>query len=118
MKQSKNEKPLALGKPPSQMKGKQWYLRDGNIMQVQEMINKIAKSKPISYLKIYHPSRGGAETTIQHWKTLDNGFMVCVDLASMCIKIVRGFSGMRSISGSTKKDFDKAYDQLMKILKK
>lgn len=109
---------IIIGKPPSQRKGNQWYLRKGNIMTIEKLLKEFDKSKPVSYIKVYHASRGGMEVTVQYWKTLDNGYMMCVDHTSMSIKIVRGFSGMYGFIGSSKKEFDKAYDQLMKILKK
>lgn len=107
---------IIMGTPPSQMRGKKWYERHGkNVLDPEELLRILPKSKAVSYLKISGRSFGGALTEDQYWKVLDNGYMVFVDLGRCRIGIVRGFPNNRYISASTRRDFEKALKIIQKL---
>lgn len=107
---------VILGTPPSQMKGAQWYLRKGNIMTLDKL-GKMPPAKSVSYLKVTYASRGGSKVEIQYWKTLSNGYMIYVDCANMKIGVVLGLNANRGIEASTKREFDKNFNSVLKFLK-
>lgn len=107
-------KKIIVGKPPSQMNGPYWRKNTDN---VTEQIAKLPKAKAISYFKVFKGSHGGAKIDIQFWKTLNNGYMVFVDVTNCKIGIVQGFSGNTGFSGSTKTEFNAAFKKVLKQLK-
>jgi hypothetical protein len=115
MQSKKKDKPLKIGTPPSQMKGKKWYERPGNVLDPEELLRILPKSKVVSYLKVSGKSFGGALQEIQYWKVLDNGYMIFVDLGRCRIGIVRGMPTNRFISAGTRRDFEKAIKTIQKL---
>lgn len=112
----KKENPIIIGKPPSQMKGKQWYNRGGkNVLDPEELLRLLPKSKAVSYLKVSGASFGGALKEEQYWKVLDNSYMIFVDLGRCRIGIVRGMPMNRYICASTKRDFESALKKIKKL---
>jgi hypothetical protein len=107
---------IIVGKPPSQQKGNQWYLRkEKGIMNFENLMKEFPKQTVISYLKIIKGIRGGQQLT-QYWKTLSNGYMVYVDTLNMKIGIVQGLSANFGIMGSSKKEFDTNFKKVLKLL--
>lgn len=117
MAKANTQKPSIIGIPPSQRKDNQWYKRgNNNILELSEL-QKLPKAKAVSYMKVMYGSRGGSKLEIQYWKTLDNGYMIYVDVANMRIGIVLGLSANRGIIGSNKREYDKAFKQVSEFLK-
>lgn len=107
---------LNIGIIPSQENGPYWKTNGAeNITAILEGMEPV---KATSYLKVEYRSHGGSKTEIQYWKTLQNGYMIYVDITNCRLGIVQGIGTNRGISGATKQEFDRAFQRVLDVLTK
>lgn len=95
------------------MNGPYWRKPTDN---VASQLSKLPKAKAVSYLAVHRKVHGGSITEIQYWKTLSNGYMICVDVSRCKIGVVLGFPLGVGISGSNKREYDKYFKKVLKLL--
>lgn len=99
------------------MAGNEWYNRRGAMMKIDDLEKEMPKVKIVSYFKVTYLT-GGTQRRhhIQFWKTMDNGYMIYVDVGQMKTGIVQGLPFGRVLHASTKKEYESAKNKLYKVL--
>lgn len=105
---------IIIGKTASAM-NEPWYKREGTATDINHFL-KLPASKAVSYFKVFRRIRGGAGIHEQYWKTLDNGYMIYIDLGTMKMGIVQGLPSPFAFSASTKKEYVTAQKKILKAL--
>jgi hypothetical protein len=114
MMSTKKASPVIIGKTASALNDS-WYKRSGTATDINHFL-KQPPSKSVSFFKVYRKTRGGSAVMEQYWKTLDNGYMIFVDLGSMKMGIVQGMPSAAKFSSCSKKDFLSAQNKLIQAL--
>ena len=108
---------IILGVPSSQQEGNEWYRRGNeNITDVNKLLLRMSGAKTVSFFKVSYYSRGGSRLVTQYWRTANNGYMICVDESICKINIVLGMPSVRSLEACTKRDYQRAFNKVLKVL--
>lgn len=108
---------ILIGKPTSQLNDP-WYKRPNGATDIDVIEKALTKKavQTVSYFKIYSVSRGGASKGWKFYKTLVNGYMICIDETKVQLNMVMGIPSPYMIQASNKREYDKHFKRIMKIL--